>query len=137
MFLAYCVDYALSCSCSRTSLEESFCNKYPKHFIYRGKATNKKLVDDIPPSLWKGKAIYDVLVLEVFKKPEGSDVSAGSVIQLTTSASGSLCGSFLRLETETLITGNGNHFGLCDFKATYSSLTESEIQGLNGGYICN
>lgn len=83
-----------------------------------------------------GFLTYYVQVEEIFKKPEGYDVSVGSTLELKTPKTDSLCGRDLQLLEDTLISGFGNQFGLCNFIVPYSSLTESQIEGITGQYEC-
>ena len=48
---------------------------------------------------------YNINGLYIFKAPTDADIKTGDVIEAVTNAHGSLCGGYLPLNTELLITG--------------------------------
>ncbi|CAG2195039.1 TIMP3 [Mytilus edulis] len=114
----------------------------------RGKAINRyrsppkdlPINNDAFPGMFDN-VIYGVEVIEVFKLPTETDIKIGDTVKAVTRAIGAMCGGNLPLDTDILITGRQNgkseiKFGLCNFQAAFSSLTNVQLEGIRGQYDC-
>ncbi|XP_071168120.1 metalloproteinase inhibitor 2-like isoform X2 [Mytilus edulis] len=140
------IDWGYCCSCYPSHSQTAYCGS---EVVIRGKAINRyrsppkdlPINNDAFPGMFDN-VIYGVEVIEVFKLPTETDIKIGDTVKAVTRAIGAMCGGNLPLDTDILITGRQNgkseiKFGLCNFQAAFSSLTNVQLEGIRGQYDCN
>ncbi|XP_063431288.1 metalloproteinase inhibitor 2-like isoform X2 [Mytilus trossulus] len=139
------IDGGYCCSCYPSHSQTAFCGS---EVVIKGKAINRyrSTPKDLPVNngLYPGmydNVVYEVEVIEVFKLPTQTDIKVGDTVQAVTGDDGAMCGGNLPLNTDILITGQQDgksklRFGLCNFNAAFSSLTNVQLEGIRGQYDC-
>ena len=154
--LAFTVDLGLCCSCwpEPNHIQNEYCSS---SFVIRGKAIKRRERRSIElttfpyplelpittvPDPWDMIKIFHVYVIEVFKAPTDANLKTGDVIEAVTNAHESMCGGYLHVNKELLITGGVNEqgqmtFGYCSYLKPYNVLSNFQLEGLQGGYSCD
>ncbi|XP_052098341.1 metalloproteinase inhibitor 2-like [Mytilus californianus] len=146
------IDGGFGCSCFPSHSQTAFCGS---EVVIRGKAISRNsspqkdhlknplINNGAFPKLLRmyGDVVYEIEVIEIFKLPSETDIKVGDTVQAVTGANGAMCGGYLALNTDILITGRQNgksklKFGLCNFQAAFSSLTNVQLEGIRGLYDC-